>query len=56
MRRNLRESITTKTKLVYVETPSNPTLDIMDLGEISFAARTVESNILVTALIHEQVL
>ena len=39
----LRESITTKTKLVYVETPSNPTLDIIDLGEISSAARSVDS-------------
>ncbi|RZT08149.1 methionine-gamma-lyase [Duganella sp. CF402] len=35
----LGNAITAKTKLVYVETPSNPTLEIIDLGAVAALAR-----------------
>lgn len=35
----LRDAITAATKLVYVETPSNPTLEIIDLAEVATLAK-----------------
>jgi cystathionine beta-lyase len=44
---NVTEAITEKTKLVWIETPTNPLLKITDIEAISFAVKDTNSAILV---------
>ena len=44
---NVTKNITEKTKLVWIETPTNPLMKIADIQEISNAVKTVNSTILV---------
>lgn len=42
-----RSAITSETKCVFLETPSNPTLEVIDLTEVCSIARTAEANVVV---------
>ena len=44
---NVTEVITEKTKLVWIETPTNPLMKIADIEAISSAVKNINSNILV---------
>lgn len=45
---NVTDKITSKTKLVWLETPTNPLMKIADIKAISSAVKDVDSTILVT--------
>ncbi|MFT5761431.1 MAG: cystathionine beta-lyase, partial [Polaribacter sp.] len=45
---NVANAITEKTKLVWLETPTNPLMKIADIEEITKAVKTVNSSILVS--------
>ena len=42
-----QEAITPKTKCVFLETPSNPTLEVIDLAAVCALARKVGANVIV---------
>lgn len=44
---NLAKAMTNKTALVWLETPTNPTLKLVDLAAISAAAKKINPNVLV---------
>ncbi len=44
---NVTNAITEKTKLVWIETPTNPLMKIADIAEITKAVKAVNSNILI---------
>lgn len=39
----LRRCVTAKTRMIYVETPTNPTMDIVDLAQVAEIARSVNA-------------
>ncbi len=42
---NLKAALTDKTKVVYLETPCNPTMKIVDIAEVAKAAHSYDPNI-----------
>jgi len=40
---NLAAALTDRTKMVFFETPTNPTLDVIDIGAVARAAKTVSA-------------
>ncbi len=44
---NVTNAITEKTKLIWIETPTNPLMKIADIAEITKAVKAVNSNILI---------
>ncbi|MFY9243005.1 MAG: cystathionine gamma-synthase [Polaribacter sp.] len=44
---NVTNAITQKTKLIWIETPTNPLMKIADIQAISFAVKDIDSSILI---------
>ena len=44
---NVKKALTTKTKLIFLETPANPTMDIIDIKAISEIAAEVDARVAV---------